>query len=642
MSGSFRRVLRSLGLSKFQRLVSSLRNQAAEVRIRAAQGLYEMNLYDEPVEEALLPLVSCLVDTDPRVREAGANALSRVRGSLLIGKQAGAAVLPWSAADPLLRALNDPDKAVRLQAVSTLGDTMDGRAAGPLLAVLEAAMRETPDPELFEVATFALDRVNPRWPQLPGARGLVAPLTERLVGPNGVDLNAAELLVRIGGQEAAGAIISACSARWEDNAFKTEILRRLPDVLPPRLPEEWTRWAVKALVESFSEFIIQPGEREALVALLDRIDPDWRKSKPAGEALTATLDVLNRTNSPCHPDRLQAFEILATLRDPRAVEPLLAAIRQADRAKFGIPEFQAIDALGELADVRAFPTLISEINRRDSPMCMRTAAARALGRLGDRRAVPPLVALVSSSDPMLLELRQAAAQALGELGDPRALEPLIKSCSSLKGWGIEALGKLGDQRAFDAICREGLRGLHWGSAVEALLRLRHPRTPDALRHAVGKICIAGADEDLLDGIARFGGPSAVEALIEVAPQAIIRGQIASKLTRTMQACLGSLSDEQLKRIASLKDVDESVTIWETGDDPELVTYHITEDYSGARQLAQQEMARRHRGGAPARASQSTITVACECGRRYRVASRAARRSVKCPKCGRSIQIPDRG
>ncbi len=118
--------------------------------------------------------------------------------------------------------------------------------------------------------------------------------------------------------------------------------------------------------------------------------------------------------------RYYAAWYLGTTADPRAVDPLLEALRdEADRTALG-----------------GYP--------------LRRNAAKALGLIGDRRAVPGLIEALACSDDHVVE---EAAYALAQLRDPAALSPLIDLLrdpqAPQRPWEalIESIGQLGGQTA---------------------------------------------------------------------------------------------------------------------------------------------------------------------------------------------------
>ena len=80
----------------------------------------------------------------------------------------------------------------------------------------------------------------------------------------------------------------------------------------------------------------------------------------------------------------------------------------------------AAQALGGIADPRAVEPLVASL--KDNYASVRTDAAGALGKIRDPRAVEPLVACLKDSS---WSVRESAAQALGSIGDPRAAQSLV-------------------------------------------------------------------------------------------------------------------------------------------------------------------------------------------------------------------------
>ena len=115
--------------------------------------------------------------------------------------------------------------------------------------------------------------------------------------------------------------------------------------------------------------------------------------------------------------RKAAAEALGVIGDPQAVEPLIAALKDA----VDFYETEAVaHALGTIGDPRAVESLITTLQGNSEHE--RQAAAEALGAIGEPALEPLLTVLENSySSSEIL----AAAQALGIIGDPRAIKPLI-------------------------------------------------------------------------------------------------------------------------------------------------------------------------------------------------------------------------
>jgi HEAT repeat protein len=133
---------------------------------------------------------------------------------------------------------------------------------------------------------------------------------------------------------------------------------------------------------------------------------------------------------------------LGELGDPRAVEPLIAALKD-EKADVNQAASGALARLGE----PALEPLVAALEDEDGRA--RAAAARALGLLGDVRAIGSLLAALGDE-----EAHVEASAALARLGEP-AVEPLI---AALKGGdpitrrsATIALGLGGDRRAIEPL-----------------------------------------------------------------------------------------------------------------------------------------------------------------------------------------------
>src|SRR4029453_1166047 len=99
--------------------------------------------------------------------------------------------------------------------------------------------------------------------------------------------------------------------------------------------------------------------------------------------------------------------------------------------------------LGSLRDGRAVAPLVAAL--ADPDLNVRHAAAASLGQIGDPAAVLPLMSALRSE----AWLQYPAITALGELGDPRAAPALLELMSDelMRGPVMEALGRLAGREA---------------------------------------------------------------------------------------------------------------------------------------------------------------------------------------------------
>ena len=147
--------------------------------------------------------------------------------------------------------------------------------------------------------------------------------------------------------------------------------------------------------------------------------------------------------------RFLAATALGEIRDPRAVLPLISALKDPDRT--GGVQVAAARALAKIHDLRAVDPLIECL--KDGIGEVRAAGAKALGIFKNERAVLPLIEALGDENHFV---RRNAARALGEIKAPVAVEPLIKCfmtdvISDVRWWAGHALGEIGDPRAIEAL-----------------------------------------------------------------------------------------------------------------------------------------------------------------------------------------------
>ncbi|HEU4698957.1 MAG TPA: HEAT repeat domain-containing protein [Gemmatimonadales bacterium] len=205
----------------------------------------------------------------------------------------------------------------------------------------------------------------------------------------------------------------------------------------------------------------------------------WRERAFAAEllgrvgnakAVAVLLETAQATKTEDADVREIALRALARIADPRAVEPLVAALRQAEGwlaprladilARHGelvvepmialletagrLPaRAWAANVLGELRAARAFPALARALGDLDDEV--RAKSATALGRLGDRRAVTYLLDHLLSDPAPFVRARIAAA--LGQFDDPEVIDRLVRALGDAAWWvrmrSVEALEQIG-------------------------------------------------------------------------------------------------------------------------------------------------------------------------------------------------------
>ena len=268
--------------------------------------------------------------------------------------------------DALVKALGyQKDWHIRSAAATALGQIGDIRAVEPLIAVLQQ-----------DEATIARESAAAALGQIGDARA-VEPLIAMFKVP-AMTNTAAAALGQIGDARAVEPLTAALTEKLG--------FRSIADALdglgwtPDNGPTGAAYWVAK-----------------------DEWDRCVEIGAPAVEVLIAVL----KEGGPLSGG--PAAEALGKIGDARAVEPLIAALREP-RGRGAGDDFEWLRTSGYGGLATAM---------RDAPVIMRARAAEALGKIGDARAVEPLTAASRSGEDAV---RQAAAEALSKISGPRAAD----------------------------------------------------------------------------------------------------------------------------------------------------------------------------------------------------------------------------
>lgn len=379
-----------------------------------------------------------------------------------------------TAADALVRVLQDPDLQMRLIAVAQLRSFGKERALAPLL--------ELEKTEIVANVQAAILCVTAPW------RGM-----ETL--PALLDMQA-----RYPGDSLGENLsISDCLNQLADTQTAAQLLEYLKN------PDARMRaWAADALCR-FGSPVVDP-----LIAALH--DTDGKVRTWAIYSLGAINDERAcpaLINTALHDSDFEAREIaldtLGEMRDSRALPALLASLHDPDVAS------TAQEALFELGHARALPFYLSAL---DDP-ALADDAIRALGWSEDPRATEPLLQFLRRN-PGHEEL---IFEALGAIKDPQAIPTLIAALDHPEhaAYAAAALANFDDPRVVPALA-QALQGPYLGTrqaAVKVLVTIAHPaasRTvPDPGRAATLAAKLADVNSEV-----RWEANEALDELGEVA------------------------------------------------------------------------------------------------------------------------------
>jgi HEAT repeat protein len=308
-------------------------------------------------------LSSALNDADKGVRREAAIALGRIGTAHVVV--------------PLATALRDGDKEVRDRATEALGKT--GKSA---IRLLISGLRD-PDVLVRRGSSDALARIG---------KLAISPLTRVLLEED-------DALVRTGAVETLGKI--------RDGKAVASLVVALMDS-----DSDIQEMAAQALVRT-GEPAIAPLVRVLRVAgnpFRQRVVEVLVRTR--GLAVKALIDALGDGNAEV---RLTASEALVKIGRP-ALPRLRSALKNSQPAI----RLEAATALGLTGDPRAVVPLVEAMKGRDRDL--RQRAAKALVRI-EKPAAAPLVSLFKETDA---SVRQQASQALVQIGRP-AFEPLCRA-----------------------------------------------------------------------------------------------------------------------------------------------------------------------------------------------------------------------
>jgi HEAT repeat protein len=239
------------------------------------------------------------------------------------------------------------------------------------------------------------------------------------------------------------------------------------------------------------------------------------KASGGAASVKALLRAVTDSSQPATVRRA-ATDALKMLRDPRALEPLLAVVGGEPGAPLRDALMRAVKAVAGPASV---PTLVSVVMDSNQPVVARQAAGEALAAVRDPRCVTPLRSLVQTTDgalqlkiiaaldatdpawlatpegrPFRVQREQITARAVAEAQARRQASPpdayllLNDPRPSVRARGATVLGEIGDARA--------------QTALEAALKDSAKSVRNAADRALAHI--AGSPSPSVDGV-RGGG-----------------------------------------------------------------------------------------------------------------------------------------
>jgi len=291
--------------------------------------------------------------------------------------------------EPLLSALKDKDSDVREGVVNALGKIKDPRAVEPLISALKEEYWR-----VREEAAKALGKIkDPR-----AVEPLISALKEEYWR---VREGAAEALKEIKDPRAVEPLISALKDK--DWRVREEAAKALGEINPKWMETEEAKRKVPEFISALKDK--DGGVREAAFEALGKINPKWRETEEAKRKVPEFISALKDKDWSV---RGAAAIVLGEIKDPRAVEPLISALKDKDEDWY--VRYVAAKALGKIKDPQTVELLISALKNKD--VGVRWGAAYALGEIKDPRTVKPLISALKDED---WNVREEAAKALKKI-----------------------------------------------------------------------------------------------------------------------------------------------------------------------------------------------------------------------------------
>lgn len=187
--------------------------------------------------------------------------------------------------------------------------------------------------------------------------------------------------------------------------------------------------------------------------------------------------------------------------------------------------YKAARSLGFRGEARAVAPLLAHLKRGEQSVAVRAAIYDALGDIADIKAVPTLTSCLVDEERE--ELRSDCAKALGKTGSDAALAALITAFKNdpsflVKTRSIDALGHFSDPQAVDLLASLAGGRRNQSLARRAIIALGKTGAPRAATYLAGALERARTSADkraIVDGLGRLKAKDAAGAIAELATSA---------------------------------------------------------------------------------------------------------------------------
>jgi len=400
---SNRHVLRMLASGEFiqkMSLIAISSEYDTDKRVAAIQRLAQRRAV---AESAVPNLVKLLSDSSYQIRNAASDALEKIDPQWVSGVHARK-IIP-----DLIRMLKNTDRDMQMSAARMLGkmgENAENAAADilKLLDDLDGGMRRIGEETLVQIGTPAIPRlirrlenasedlsriilgiaeqISPQWRKEEIAKNEIRRYIKMMTEEDGSARSAAVRILGLIGPESEEIIPQLVQALSDNNMRRSAIalLEKMGASARPAMPR-----LLDALAENDSSVT------EPVMNALDSIDPQWRKTEEARDAVRRFLSALEQGDQAAYEKPDEALMKIGFSAIPLLAENLASMNRnlQSKAAKILKSIHPEWPKTAEAAD--AVPVLSAALS--DENWYVRSSAAKVLGMIGPpaRQAVPQLV-----------------------------------------------------------------------------------------------------------------------------------------------------------------------------------------------------------------------------------------------------------
>lgn len=299
-----------------------------------------------------------------------------------------------------------------------------------------------------------------------------------------------------------------------------KMLPSLVDLLKSNETEEGLKYYTAGLLGAMDN----DASLDAIVDIMndDKVDTTTQSIMPSllGKSTNPkALDILIKNLSTKNTYVLEeSINTLGTLRDKKAVAPLMAVFKQSKQHYILVA---CVKSLGKIGDKKAIPTLAKAY--RHPKFDMKSVAMEALGRVNDKKSLNILYKLMMKKNKNMT-MQMDAAISISEANSEQAADMLGKALDNKKtrlkvrSAIIESLSYITNEKAFEYILKELNRTEDekiQKQCIKILGKRKNPKAIKSLAALMDKITIFSENyEHIVTALGEIGNKDAAPSLMK--------------------------------------------------------------------------------------------------------------------------------